>query len=91
MKKEQLVDLMEAKKQIVEQNEMICHLHDRLSKLEASIAKDKANEENRSCYDKQRSHLMDEDLEKEAEENGGEKVALVEKVNTLQVLLFNFI
>ncbi|XP_057804697.1 uncharacterized protein LOC131020066 isoform X3 [Salvia miltiorrhiza] len=85
MENEQLVDLMEAKKHIVEQNEMICHLHDRLSKLEAAIAKDK-DDEVKGSHDKQPSHLMDEDFEEEEEEEEEEEdeVVLVEKFDALQ-------
>lgn len=86
MKNEHLVEFMELKKQIVEHNEMILHLHGRLSKLEATIAKDKDNEKNESCSDKQPCHL-DEDMGEEEQD----EVVFVEKVDVLQVLLFNFI
>lgn len=78
MKNEHLVDLKELNKKIVEHDEMIWHLHDRLSKLEAAIAKCKDNEQKESCSDKQPCHSMDEDLEEEEEDN---EVVFVEKVD----------
>ncbi|XP_057792617.1 uncharacterized protein LOC131009330 [Salvia miltiorrhiza] len=80
-------ELVEARKQIVEQNQKINLLEDRLGKLEAAMKRQTDDEDKGSCSVKQPWHLMDEDLEEEKEnEEDEDEVLFVDKVDILQDL-----
>lgn len=89
--KDQAVELIEAQKQIGEQKEIISHLHDRLSRLEAAIQKDLNNEGNGliiegkgSCSVKKPSRLIDEDMHNDDEED---EVFVMQKTDAVQVII----